>query len=731
MSRMKWISMCLFLVGIFCLNSSASGQTNSSLSGNMAQFDVSATFTSQQMCPQYTNLLRGSTYCSISTLNDTQVQVRLRIETGEEPSGLSTSWYPTYIRRMLPTVDYPVIITTPNTTVESLSQWMNLKTRRDPSLSFQLTANQFLDTGIVYTNAETIKGKVFLIDTTQNKPVIYEFADIIFPAQAVTMSKTSSDNLNIRQGWQLTSSLVMLNNIQKKLLRQLISKKLIIRGRSANEVSTNFKALECVQPDVQNFISATNTLRASITDLYKESSGNASSFRKLIRSIDKSIKQQRRTQTLPAISTMIFLEKDLKKMTENEEIPQNDLPGLLDNVSKIYKWVISANSTIADLTFTTSPPVFSWSVTWYVNQNFIYPTSDGVSEPNGSQDYPFTSIAQAFEKSDDLSIGDLTLYVYSGVYNSPLIINKPTTLNAVSGGLTIISAPILNLSANRLNINGFYLVGAGSPGAVFVSHSDAVTSISNTIVQDATRFGIYQYGGELILDDVSVYRTQTETGMQIFGSGICLRGGVHASFTDVISDTNQSFGISIQDTDTLLIGSRLTVNSNTLNPLYADDYVADPAADIQFSGIAVRHNAVASISLLRMAQNEGEGLFVDSGASVSVNDARIINTVRYEPEGGWTGGISHGSGSAVRVTNDGYVNMTNFLLSESDLAGVVVGVGGEMDLSYGEISYNPVGAAIFDETFNYVRLTDHVRFVENGTNLQATSLPVPEVPDLP
>ncbi|MEW6536573.1 MAG: hypothetical protein AB1454_13265 [Candidatus Auribacterota bacterium] len=721
------ISPALFTVFVLMIMSliphpSFAQQNNTPNIPDTIFLEANATFESSNICPALSSTLSGSTGCTVYYKSGNELNVKLRIETGNEPTGLFMAWKFSCNRKIPDLPGMPFVFAASDTTQDTLLSWLKMRTRKDPSLILPLSL-QYLDNGTIYTNLQAITGKAFIIDNSTDKISVQEYAAVTIPAGAISLTRTGSDNMD-KTGISISSSSIILDNIDKQLFRKHLIKH-EIRGRSFSMSSADFVAVQRYPVESELFVSSVSSLEAVLTDLYSSGLGTPSAIRASIRQLAQVELLQRKAQTVSAVSAMVLLEKSLEEMAENGDIPVDSIHLLESKTTLVLNNLVKANFTVSDLTVTLSPPISLASAVWYVNQAVTYPHPDGTTKPDGSDSHPFVSIVQAFEAADGLSVKNLTLYVHAGVYSEPLLISRNTTLNAISGEMVIISGAIVNLSASSLNITGFYLVGADGPGAVFVSHSDAKTSIADTVVQDATRFGIYQYGGSLTLNDVAVYRTHTEPSQQIFGTGICLRGGVNASLNDVISDRNESFGIYAEGPDTNLIAARVTVNENILNPLFRDDYEANPNGGIFFGGIAVLSDASAAISVLRMAQNEGSGI-IAQGASVLLADVTINDTHNYEPEGGWTGGITYGGGTAVWARNGGYLCITNFLITRSSLAGVMISVGGEMDLSYGEVSYNTIGAVIFDETFDYTRLTNYVRYKENGTNLQSVSLPIPD-----
>ncbi len=723
----KTIALMVMIISMPVSVLSADNNSRQS-SSNTITCDVTATLYHADTNPVLKGFLKGTLNCDLITSNNGGYSLTFRTEAGSEPSGLGMMLVAPDKKNFVCTSEFSFILVSPNTNADILYNWISLKkNRQNPSLTVELNAQSSTqpDMPAGYTNPKQIKAKAFVIDNRQDKPAIYHYADITIPAQSLYLSQAASmSDAMDSNGIKITCASISFANIQKNMLKRLIGK-VQIKGSSCSAVCTDFTAVE--QISEESFLSSVSALRIALTDLYASPNINVSSVRRLIRGMEKTIELQRSAEPLQAVSQAIEVGKTAENMAQAGGIPADILPLLTAHTSGMLKNLVKANTSVCDMRFTMAPPVFSpVSATWYVNQSVGYPASGGVSVPDGSIEYPFESIAQALQFARDISLVNITLYVFSGYYGEPLLIDRNTTLMAVAGGMTIIGGPILNLSESSLIINGFYLVHSEAPGAVFVSNPNAVTSISNTVVQDALRFGIYQHGGDLTLNNVQVYRTQSESGLQLFGTGICLRGAVQAVFTDVISSNNASYGLVAEDSDTSLVAAVLVVNNSILNRHYSATYTADPTVALYFAGIAVRHNATADISVLRMAGNEGAGIIAYAGGTVRLTDATINDTVAYTPPGGWTGSIRYGGGSALWARSGGYISATNFLLTRSDLTGGMIGTGGAMDFSYGEVSYNSIGIAILDDSFDYRRLTDHVRYRENGTDLQASTLPIPD-----
>jgi hypothetical protein len=71
------------------------------------------------------------------------------------------------------------------------------------------------------------------------------------------------------------------------------------------------------------------------------------------------------------------------------------------------------------------------------------------------------------------------------------------------------------------------------------------------------------------------------------------------------------------------------------------------------------------------------------------------------------------------------IRLESFLLTENDLAGAQLGENGELDFVNGVVSDQPVGVSIQTTGYDVRRLTEGVRYDNNGSNLDTAELPVP------
>lgn len=114
-------------------------------------------------------------------------------------------------------------------------------------------------------------------------------------------------------------------------------------------------------------------------------------------------------------------------------------------------------------------------------------------------DYP--TIQEAINAANS---GD-TIFVYTGIYNESLVVNKTVTLLGENRDFTIINSSenndVLQIAATDVYIKGFTLQGTGNSSGVYVGGPFTFTLIGNNIKNNL--FGVYLagYGDNTIIDN--------------------------------------------------------------------------------------------------------------------------------------------------------------------------------------------------------------------------------------
>jgi hypothetical protein len=146
-------------------------------------------------------------------------------------------------------------------------------------------------------------------------------------------------------------------------------------------------------------------------------------------------------------------------------------------------------------------------------------------------------------------------------------------------------------------------------------------------------------------------------------------------------------------------------------------------------GISVQAGATVRVARTVVERSRDLGLAAfDPGTELTATDLVIRDTRERECES--CPGLPVGLG--VSVIDPARVTISRFAISEAATCGVFLSHDAELDLSGGIVSRSPLGACVQVDGYDLARLTDDVRYEDNGANLEATTLPVPSsAPPLP
>jgi hypothetical protein len=243
--------------------------------------------------------------------------------------------------------------------------------------------------------------------------------------------------------------------------------------------------------------------------------------------------------------------------------------------------------------------------------------------------------------------------------------------------------------------------------------------------QDAIAFsflaGILQRGGSIEIADTIVQDTQSEAVNLTRGAAIYLACGVGARLDDVTLVSNASAGLVVAGEDTRALGANLRVSDTGVHPSLAADLCAAPAL---MGAVQVRLGASAGFNLFTIRDNDVIGLLVaGEDAAGRASDATFRDGT-IDRTGALAGDCA--GGNNIMVIDSGELELGDFTCAEADLAGILLARDGEADLESGTVSSNLIGAAVQTVGFDLSRLQPRVRYVDNGRNLDATVLPIPD-----
>jgi len=221
-------------------------------------------------------------------------------------------------------------------------------------------------------------------------------------------------------------------------------------------------------------------------------------------------------------------------------------------------------------------------------------------------------------------------------------------------------------------------------------------------------------GTSVTLSDVVVEETRPQESDGAGGRGLSVQDGARATVSRARFSRNRDLGVFVSHSGT----------SVALSDVVVEDTQARESDGGAGGGLHVQEGAMVEVSHARIARNRSFGvLALGTGTSVRLSDIVVAQTAeqacagttcRESPNGVGLGGISGASLVATR-----------FESLESALCGVMVADAGAVDLSLGRVSGSPVGVCLQVDGYAISRLTRSVRYLDNGANLEATSLPVP------
>ena len=142
-------------------------------------------------------------------------------------------------------------------------------------------------------------------------------------------------------------------------------------------------------------------------------------------------------------------------------------------------------------------------------------------------------------------------------------------------------------------------------------------------------------------------------------------------------------------------------------------------------GINVQEGATLELDRAVLERNREVGLTAFT-AGTTVRAARIVVASTAQASCAADTCAGFGLGCGVASYAEAQLELTSFVITRNALCGVQIASSGALDLHDGEVSAHPIGANVQVDGYDPARLSDRVRYVENGRNLDATSLPVPE-----
>ena len=227
----------------------------------------------------------------------------------------------------------------------------------------------------------------------------------------------------------------------------------------------------------------------------------------------------------------------------------------------------------------------------------------------------------------------------------------------------------------------------------------------------------------LSLEDVRVLDTLpiTTPGFeQWFGLGVGAAFGARVEIARAEIAHNRAIGVVLDQPGT----------TGTLTDVWIHDTLEHGAEGQLGRALSVQRGAVVEVEGALFEASREASIFIGgTGSDATLSRVAVRGVAPRACVASTCPDNPAGSGVVVR---EGAVRMSDFLIHDASLCGIQVAFGGQADLRDGEISSSSIGACVQADGFDVARLSDGVVYRDNDTNLDATTLPVPdtELPEM-
>ena len=274
------------------------------------------------------------------------------------------------------------------------------------------------------------------------------------------------------------------------------------------------------------------------------------------------------------------------------------------------------------------------------------------------------------------------------------------TAVAITGGAT---ATIEDLTVSDTEGIRGLVVELGADATVARARFDRVLTIVVDVVGE---------GSALRMSDVAI-RDAREV-MDYGGWGLVVRGQATLELARGLLERNREVGLVIMGEGT----------SARMEDIAVRDTLGLEVLERMGVGMAVQEGGSSEVVRALFERNRYTGVgLTGAGSSARFQDLVVRDTMpqacvesRCPDEGG---------GHGVAVVSDALLAADGFTIRGSALCGLLITRGAGVELRNGLITQNVVGACLPDADYDIDGLTATVRYVDNGINLEARTLPVP------
>lgn len=254
--------------------------------------------------------------------------------------------------------------------------------------------------------------------------------------------------------------------------------------------------------------------------------------------------------------------------------------------------------------------------------------------------------------------------------------------------------------------------GSGGRG-IFIGGS--TTSIRRATIERCRTNGVSLSRGTAELEDVLIRDVSSQQSDGMSGAGLQVGGGAAVRARRLAVLRSRGVGVLVGET-----GSRMQAEDLTIQD------VSTQQRDQAFGrGLEVQGGGTATISRARIQRNRDIGVFVRR-ASAILDHVDILDTSRPDCASQPTSCRHSATGAAVF---EGTLRFAHGVIARSQDCGLSIGgPSSVVNVAQTLIADNGVGACIHFDGFDTRRISaDGVVFADNGSRIERTSIPAPEL----
>ena len=272
------------------------------------------------------------------------------------------------------------------------------------------------------------------------------------------------------------------------------------------------------------------------------------------------------------------------------------------------------------------------------------------------------------------------------------------------GGATVVLEDVL---IEHVGFDARGMLGRG-----MVVQTRGVAIVDRLAILDVSEFGIVVGESRFTANDVVIRRLVPQRSDGWFGRALGFQAAANVEIRRIEASDLYEVGMLVAGSGTDVFMEDVLIKDVRSRP---DGFLGE--------GIIVEDHASTVLSRVHIENVRETAVAAIRGATLTINDL-VIRGV--SPQGcqdtacaAFPGG--HGLGAY-----DSQITVDRFLIEAADLCGIHVADDGQLFLEEGVVRGAAIGACVQSDTQDLADLSRSVDYLDNGTNLEATMLPVPE-----